>query len=64
MIRILVRYLDKLGSSCHIITFIFDFRAEGALRRSVTVAEVQISSVFDIYRYRSEPNRTEPRQVG
>ena len=25
-------------------------RAEGALRRSVTVVEVQISSVFDIYR--------------
>ena len=29
-------------------------RAEGALRRSVTVAEVQISSVFDISR--TEPN--------
>ena len=29
---------------------IVPFRAEGALRRSVTVAEVQISSVFDIYR--------------
>ena len=33
-------------------------RAEGALQRSVTVVEVQISSVFDIYRTEESPDPT------